>query len=158
MKYITTLSIMAVLIVISGIAVQFFATGKTESLDVVSYNHNVAVADSSKAITNYDVNLIKDIIVDSVKLLDSGIIDSLKSKMTTVTMESNKAESKTKTLKEESKAHDDLIFLAKIIFSGIFCLAALFVVLSKKYDDETKKWAFSVLTLLAGVWIGTATK
>lgn len=46
-------------------------------------------------------------------------------------------------------------FWIKVIFSGIFCIAALFVVLSKKYDDETKKWAFSVLTLIAGVWIGT---
>ena len=152
------LSIIAVLIVISGIALQFYASSKTASFDVVSYNHNVATADSSKAITNYDVNLIKDIIVDSVKKFDSGILDSLKSKMTTVTVASNKAESKMQTLKEESKAHGDWILLAKIIFSGIFCLAALFVVLSKKYDDETKKWAFSVLTLIAGVWIGTATK
>ncbi|GAB2490519.1 hypothetical protein [Algoriphagus taiwanensis] len=46
-------------------------------------------------------------------------------------------------------------FWIKVIFSGIFCIAALFVILSKKYDDETKKWAFSVLTLIAGVWIGT---
>ena len=46
-------------------------------------------------------------------------------------------------------------FWVKVVFSGIFCLAALFVVLSKKYDDETKKWAFSILTLIAGVWIGT---
>lgn len=46
-------------------------------------------------------------------------------------------------------------FWIKVIFSSIFCIAALYVVLSKKYDDETKKWAFSVLTLIAGVWIGT---
>jgi uncharacterized membrane protein len=48
-------------------------------------------------------------------------------------------------------------FWAKIVFSTIFCIAALFVILSKKYDDETKKWAFSVLTLIAGVWIGSIT-
>lgn len=46
-------------------------------------------------------------------------------------------------------------FWVKVAFSGVFCLAALFVVLSAKYDAETKKWAFSVLTLIAGVWIGT---
>ncbi len=46
-------------------------------------------------------------------------------------------------------------FWIKVIFSSIFCIAALYVVLSKKYDDETKKWAFSVLTLIAGVWIGS---
>ncbi len=78
--------------------------------------------------------------------------------MTTVTIARNKAEDRTQALKDESKDHNDWILLAKIIFSGIFCFAALFVVLSKKYDAETKKWAFSVLTLLAGVWIGTATK
>lgn len=49
-------------------------------------------------------------------------------------------------------------FWIKVIFSGILCLAALYVVLTRKYDDETKKWAVSVLTLIAGVWIGTATK
>lgn len=46
-------------------------------------------------------------------------------------------------------------FWAKVIFSGVFCIAALYVILSNKYDDETKKWAFSVLTLIAGVWIGS---
>jgi hypothetical protein len=46
-------------------------------------------------------------------------------------------------------------FWVKAIFSGIFLIAALFVVLSQKYDPETKKWAFSILTLIAGVWIGT---
>lgn len=56
--------------------------------------------------------------------------------------------------KEESPATPVLLWV-KIIFSGIFCLAALFVVLSNKYNEDTKKWAFSVLTLIAGVWIGT---
>jgi hypothetical protein len=36
-------------------------------------------------------------------------------------------------------------FWTKLAFSAIFCIAALYVILSKKYDDETKKWAFSVL-------------
>lgn len=49
-------------------------------------------------------------------------------------------------------------FWMKVIFSSIFCIAALYVIITRKYDDETKKWAFSVLTLIAGVWIGTATK
>ncbi len=46
--------------------------------------------------------------------------------------------------------------LIKLAFSVFFGLAAMYVVLSKKYDDETKKWAFSVLALISGVWIGTA--
>jgi hypothetical protein len=48
----------------------------------------------------------------------------------------------------------------KVSFSGVFCLAALYVILSKRYEgrnNEVRKWAYSVLTLIAGVWIGTAT-
>lgn len=45
-------------------------------------------------------------------------------------------------------------FGMKEIISIIFCLAGLFVVLSNKYDADTKKWAFSILTLIAGVWVG----
>ena len=43
----------------------------------------------------------------------------------------------------------------KLGFSIAFGLAALFIVLSKRYNEETQKWAFSTLSLLAGVWIGT---
>ncbi len=51
----------------------------------------------------------------------------------------------------------DKNYLVKLIASLIFMLAALFVILSKKYDEQTKKWAIGVLTLIAGVWIGTVT-
>lgn len=50
---------------------------------------------------------------------------------------------------------DPKVFWVKVAFSAVFCIAALWVVLSGKYDAETKKWAFSVLTLIAGVWIGS---
>jgi hypothetical protein len=59
---------------------------------------------------------------------------------------------------EPNKSEDDLEvtkFYLKVAFSFIFCFASLFIVLSKRYDEETKKWAYSVLTLIAGVWIGT---
>lgn len=46
-------------------------------------------------------------------------------------------------------------FWIKVGFSFLFSIAALFIILSKKYDEGTKKWAYSVLTLIAGVWIGT---
>jgi hypothetical protein len=66
-----------------------------------------------------------------------------------------------KKLEEPSKpggpAPDHTGLYIKLLFSLLFGGAALYVVLSQKYDDETKKWAFSVLSLLAGVWIGTAT-
>lgn len=52
---------------------------------------------------------------------------------------------------------DETKFWMKVVFSFVFLGAALYVILSKKYDDETKKWAFSVLTLIAGIWLGTAT-
>lgn len=47
--------------------------------------------------------------------------------------------------------------LGKTIITTVFGLAALFVVLSRRFDSETRKWAFSVLTLIAGVWLGSAT-
>lgn len=45
--------------------------------------------------------------------------------------------------------------LAKLLFSLLLGVAALYIVLSNKYPDDTQKWAFSVLSLIAGVWIGT---
>ena len=52
--------------------------------------------------------------------------------------------------------------LIKLAFSAILTLAALYVVLAQRngkprYDPDTKKWAFSALSLISGVWIGTAT-
>ena len=55
------------------------------------------------------------------------------------------------------KGEEGAVFWAKFFFSATFCLSALYIILSERYDDETKKWAFSVLTLIAGVWIGTVT-
>lgn len=46
-------------------------------------------------------------------------------------------------------------FGMKEIFSIIFCIAALYVVLFGKYPEDTRKWAFSLLSLIAGVWIGS---
>jgi hypothetical protein len=50
----------------------------------------------------------------------------------------------------------------KLVFSAILTLAALYVILAQRngqprYDPDTKKWAFSALSLISGVWIGTAT-
>lgn len=47
--------------------------------------------------------------------------------------------------------------IIKFVFSMMFGGAALYVVLSRKYDGDTQKWAFSVLSLISGVWIGTVT-
>lgn len=55
---------------------------------------------------------------------------------------------------EPSNLQSDISFYMKAGLSLIFCLAALFVILSNRYDEDTRKWAFSVLSLIAGVWIG----
>ena len=43
----------------------------------------------------------------------------------------------------------------KLIFSFLFGGAALYVVLSQKYNEQTQKWAFNIITIISGVWIGT---
>jgi len=48
-------------------------------------------------------------------------------------------------------------FWVKFGFSVVFGVCALFVILSKKYNEETQKWAFGILSLVSGVWIGTVT-
>src|SRR6266571_1705100 len=54
--------------------------------------------------------------------------------------------------KEIKEKEAQLKFWIKLAFSVVFGVAALFVVLSKKYDDKIQGWAISVLTLIGGVW------
>lgn len=49
----------------------------------------------------------------------------------------------------------DIQLWAKLGFSVVFGLSALFIVLSQRYSEDATRWAFSVLTLISGVWIGT---
>lgn len=53
---------------------------------------------------------------------------------------------------------ENISLLVKFIFSIIFTLAALRIIMGpkEKYDDTTRQWAFSILALISGVWIGTA--
>jgi hypothetical protein len=57
----------------------------------------------------------------------------------------------------EKDKHADTKFYVRLGFSVILGGAALYVILSNKYDKETKKWAISVLTLISGVWVGSST-
>jgi hypothetical protein len=41
-----------------------------------------------------------------------------------------------------------------IIISSFLGLAALFIILSKKYDAETMKWATGTLGVIVGFWLG----
>lgn len=54
-----------------------------------------------------------------------------------------------------AKGHEGAAFWIKVFLSGTVYVSALYIILSHKYNDETKLWAFSVLTLIAGVWTGT---
>lgn len=54
----------------------------------------------------------------------------------------------------DSSNHLSISMVIKGIVSFVLLLAALYVVLSKKYDEDTRKWAFSILSMVAGFWIG----
>jgi hypothetical protein len=41
-----------------------------------------------------------------------------------------------------------------IIITALFGLASLYILLSKKYPDETTKWALGTLGVIAGFWLG----
>jgi hypothetical protein len=97
------------------------------------------------------INEIQAITNKTIK--DPGSRAQIGSKMGRLEAQINSPENK----KSDNTAPDRTGVYIKLLFSLLFGGAALYVVLSQKYDDETRKWAFSVLSLLAGVWIGTAT-
>lgn len=96
-------------------------------------------------------------------------VHNIQSNSETITMKNHNAQltqlqnkiekyRQSKSNQTKTSSNNDLssqILWIKVIFSLIFCLAALYVVLSKKFDDEKEKWAFSVLTLILGFWVGT---
>lgn len=149
MKKLTLLSLLAVVIVI--VSVFFLASNKNEREKQISLPRLVQYDTLSGIIREMKDSLIGFSAADSTAAFYNGQLDTMQLQVTSL---------KTETVKYETAGAKDLslqTFWIKVIFSGIFCLAALFVVLSKKYDEPTKKWAFSVLTLIAGVWIGTVT-
>ena len=58
------------------------------------------------------------------------------------------ANSKNDTDKENTM----LIF--QFIISMVFCIPAIYIIISNRYGDEKIKWAFSILSLVAGFWLG----
>ncbi len=130
MKYLKFLSLAAIIVAVAGAGVKLYTDSKSQQQ--ISQTRHL-----------YDSTLItmkrKVFPVDSAKKITIETFANI-----------------TKGGKEETNTAEITLW-AKIIFSGLFCIAALIVVLSNKYNDETKKWAFSVLTLVAGVWIGSAT-
>lgn len=61
----------------------------------------------------------------------------------------------TASINESQQSSIDIQLWAKLGFSVVFGLSALFIVLSQRYSEDATRWAFSVLTLISGVWIGT---
>lgn len=45
----------------------------------------------------------------------------------------------------------------KLLFSLLVCLAGLFIILRGNYSDATEKFAFSLISTVIGVWLGTLT-
>ena len=88
------------------------------------------------------------------------ITDKLNDYSAKITVEQNKINSsialRMNTNEYNSPAVSPLtLLIIKFIFSLMFGGSALYVILSQKYNEETQKWAFSILTLISGVWIGT---
>ena len=40
-----------------------------------------------------------------------------------------------------------------IVITFIVLAAALYIILSKKYPDDTQKWAFGIIGLIIGYWL-----
>jgi hypothetical protein len=59
------------------------------------------------------------------------------------------------SVNESQQSGIDIQLWAKLGFSVVFGLSALFIVLSQRYGEDATRWAFSILTLISGVWIGT---
>jgi hypothetical protein len=46
--------------------------------------------------------------------------------------------------------------LMMVIISVIVLITTLFVILSKRYDDATQKWAFGAVGTIIGFWLKTS--
>jgi len=49
---------------------------------------------------------------------------------------------------------DDSKHTPVLVFSGVMLLASLWVILSKRYPEETLKWSYGTLGALSGYWLG----
>lgn len=43
--------------------------------------------------------------------------------------------------------------IVQIAITFIVLAAALYIILSKKYPDDTQKWAFGIIGLIVGYWL-----
>ena len=82
-------------------------------------------------------------------------LSSLKAEIEKIEMANSKLVQVQAEVSDKPDSSGFIILIAKLGFSLLFGLSALFVILSQKYEEDTEKWAFSVLSLISGVWIGT---
>ena len=48
---------------------------------------------------------------------------------------------------------DFLNFIAQLVLSTVLLVAALYVILTRKYKPEDKNWAYGALGTIAGFWL-----
>ncbi len=152
MKTMKLLSYLAIIIIISTMVVTYLVSTK---------NKTYSLKENFKVMTYEPIK--QTIQLSSQK---PGAASTAKFKMEALTKPDIKSPQGNVTPAEPQKyIKDDALvtnefdqtkFIIKIIFSAIFTVVCLYIVLSSKYDDGTKKWAFSVLSLITGVWIGAA--
>ena len=96
-----------------------------------------------------------DIIGNSERDFLNQELSSLRTEIEKIDMANSKLSHIQAEVSNETDSNGFVILMAKLGFSLLFGLSALFVILSQKYEEDTQKWAFSVLSLISGVWIGT---
>jgi high-affinity Fe2+/Pb2+ permease len=134
MSKLLILSLLCLAIVVAGI---FFTKHKLDD-KYQATNQNI-VFDKLEQIKQLSIKSSKD-------FHSAGILKSKSDDLKTTLIENQTI---------SNQAAETQTYWVKVAFSAVFCLAALFVVLSNKYDADTKKWAFSVLSLISGIWIGS---
>jgi outer membrane murein-binding lipoprotein Lpp len=77
-------------------------------------------------------------------------IDTLGSKITSLVAEADKTHNDVENF---SQISDIIMNIMKPIVSVFVLISCLFVILSKRYQDDTQKWAFGSLGTVLGFWL-----
>lgn len=49
-----------------------------------------------------------------------------------------------------------VVIAMRMVITAVVLVSALYVVLSKRYETDTEKWAFGIIGLLIGYWMPAA--
>jgi len=47
-------------------------------------------------------------------------------------------------------------FWVTVCFSGFFAIVSVFMILSNRYTDDQKQWAFGIVGIVIGYWLNMA--